>query len=187
MNRKNLVGLAACALLALPARAQPAGAQGFATDADRLEASADHLARMRVALKQALARVEDARQEKDVVKLNCVNEKLTQMKALLKVAEQADVALHEAVTARHPAAEAELSKVAIARAKIDALRGQADRCVGQLAFVVEEKTTVEVQAPPDLPGEGEGPSGVDARHRGPPFPVPPVVRPPPASPYGASP
>jgi ribosomal protein L9 len=138
---------------------------------------------MKAALKQVLGRVEEARNEKDVVKLNCVNEKLTQIKALLRVAEQADIALHEAVSNRDSGAEAEFSKVAIARAKIDALRGESDQCIGQLAYIVDEKTTVEVQQPSNLPDASAEVElfGGEARRGGPAFPVPPVVRPPPAS------
>ncbi len=181
MTAKNLIGLAACALLVAPASAQLSTGQKVTSDADKLEASADHIARMKVSLKHVLGRVEEARNEKDVVKLNCVNEKLTQIKALLRVAEQADVGLHEAISNRDPGAEAELSKVAIARAKIDALRGESDQCIGQLAYIVDEKTTVEVQQPSNLPGEGNDDDAREQRRRGPPYPPPPIVRPPPSS------
>ena len=185
MSIKFVIGLAGCALLASSAGAQTSS-QRVTSDAEKLEASADHIARMKAALKQVLGRVEEARNEKDIVKLNCVNEKLTQIKSLLKVAEQADISLHEAISNRDPGAESEFSKVSIARAKIDALRGEADQCIGQLAYIVDEKTTVEVQQPSNLPdpnADQELFAGSSRRH-GPPFPVPPVVRPPPASPHG---
>ncbi len=184
MSVKLLIGLAGCALLATSARAQLSTQQRVSSDAEKLEASADHIARMKAALKQVLGRLEEARNEKDIVKLNCVNEKLTQIKSLLKVAEHADIALHEAISNRDPGAESEFSKVAIARAKIDALRGESDQCIGQLAYIVDEKTTVEVQQPSNLPdaaADAELFSGQN-RRRGTPFPVPPVVRPPYASP-----
>jgi ribosomal protein L9 len=187
VNRKTLWSAAICALFAARAGAQVAPAPKVTSDADKLEASAEHLARMKTALKHVLTRVEEARNEKDVVKLNCVNEKLTQIKALLKVAEQADISLHEAIATRDAAAESEFAKVGIARTKVDGLRGQADQCIGQLAYVVDEKTTVEVQQPSDLAeggGEMEGRPTRTGRGRGPPFSVPPVVRPPPASPSG---
>ena len=44
-----------------------------------------------------LKSLEEARSEKDVLKLNCVNEKLTQIKGLLRVVQQSDVSLQEAV------------------------------------------------------------------------------------------
>jgi hypothetical protein len=149
------------------------------SDSDKLEKSGQHLARMKAALRQVLGRVEESRNEKDVVKLNCVNEKLTQIKGLLKVAEQADIALHEAIANKDPGAEAEFSKIGIAKTKIDGLRGEAEQCIGQLAYVVDERTTVEVQQPDGLPEhdvtERRPPSGIRI--------TPPVRRPPPASKY----
>jgi hypothetical protein len=196
VNRVRLPFIAACLLAAAPAGAGPS--TGSKTpDQEKLEAAADNIARMKAALKIVLGRAEQARNEKDVVKLNCVNEKLTQIKALLKVAEQADVALHESLATRTSAGEAEFSKVAITRTKVDALRRDAEQCIGQLAYMVDEKTTVEVEQPAGLPGEDtdlgvatrdENPADLVARiggpdhgRRGPPFDPPPVVRPPAAS------
>jgi hypothetical protein len=155
------------------------------SDAQKLEKSAESLDRMKSVLRSVLGRVEDARNEKDVVKLNCVNEKLTQVKALLKVAEQSDIQLHEALVNKDPVAESEFGKIAIARAKIDGLKMDADQCIGQLAYIVDEKTTVEVQQPAGLAdrdgSDREGDHGRgrdDWRHGG---HGPPVVRPHPAS------
>jgi hypothetical protein len=147
------------------------------TDAEKVEKASEHVVKMKAAMKAVLQRVEDARNEKDVVKLNCVNEKLTQVKGLLKVAEQADVALSEAIARKDDAADTEFQKIAMARAKIDGLRGEADQCIGQLAYVVDSETSVEVQQPENLPS-------LDVtRRQPPPEPVvtPPVVRRPPAS------
>jgi hypothetical protein len=118
-----------------------------------MKKASDHVSRVKAALKQTLSRVEEARNEKDIVKLNCVNEKLAQIKQILNVAEGAEVALQEAVAKSDPGADAEYSKIAIARGKADQLRAEAEECIGQLAFVVDEKTSVEVQQPEDLPPE----------------------------------
>jgi hypothetical protein len=199
VNRKTLCLAAACALLASTAAAQVAPSVGRTADSDKLEAAADNLARMKAALKQVLGRAEQARNEKDVVKLNCVNEKLTQIKA-----EQADLALHESVATKDVASEAAFSKIAIARTKVDGLRGQSEQCIGQLAYIVDEKTTVEVEQPGDLPGREVASAGLGVAHRGenpadlvsdfgggavasgaggPAFEPPPIVRPPAASPF----
>jgi hypothetical protein len=168
--------------------ATQAGAQAIATpkgasDAAKAEASAEHLSRMKTAVKVVIGRVDEARDEKDIVKLNCVNEKLTQMKAFLKVAEQADVALNEALATRGPGADAEFSKIAIARTKVDGLRAESEQCIGRLSYIVDEKTTVEVMQPSNLPpGGGEDLDVAAARaSRVGHLPAPPVVRPPPAS------
>ena len=86
------------------------------------------------------------------MKLNCVNEKLTQVKGLLRISEQSDVALQEAVARKDAtAAEHEYTKVSIARGKADQLRNDAEQCIGQLAFRTDENLTVEVQVPSGLP------------------------------------
>jgi len=142
MRSHLFVTFALVAIAGVASAQQPAGG----SDAGKLDAAADNLNRMKASLNLVLNRAEQARNEKDVVKLNCVNEKLTQIKSLIGVAERADLALHESVA----------SKDAIARTKVDRLRSEAEQCVGQLAFNVEEHTTVEVEQPASLPSSGQG-------------------------------
>jgi hypothetical protein len=147
--------------------APPAAAQSLADSADfadMLQTAAESIARMKAAHKQVADRVDEARSEKDVVKLNCVNEKLTQVKALVRVAEQAESALREAVAAKDDGADAEYAKIGIARSKVEGLRGDADQCTGQMAYMVDEKTTVEVEQPSSMGNEQQLPSlGVATR------------------------
>lgn len=143
-------------------------------DPDKLQRSTAALGDMREVLRQVLEKLEEARRTKDVVKLNCVNEKLTQIKGLLRISEQADVALQESVARRDSAAsEHEYTKVTIAQQKMVQLRAEAEECIGQLAFRTDENLSVEVEEPKNLPGgdptQPQGPVDVD-------------VRPPPASP-----
>ena len=152
-------------MLATTAFAQGASSGARTPDNDKLEAAADNLARMKTSLKQVLGRADQARNEKDLVKLNCVNEKLTQIKALIRVAESADIALHESVATRDVSGEAEFSKIAIARTKVDGLRSESEQCIGQLAYMVDEKTTVEVEQPSDLPGKHVADSGLGLANR----------------------
>src|SRR5690349_18454243 len=49
-------------------------------DSQKLERSTQALGGMRESLRQVFEKVEEARRTKDVVKLNCANEKLTQIK-----------------------------------------------------------------------------------------------------------
>ena len=192
--RGNLLALLTGVLIATSAGAQQPRAGG-PSDSDKLEAAAASLARMKAALKQVLGRAEQARNEKDVVKLNCVNEKLTQIKSLIRVAEQADIALHESVATKDTGGATEFSKIAIARTKLDGLRADSEQCVGQLAYMVDEKTTVEVEQPAGLPSSQDGGLGVARRGENPAddvgrldgrndrFTPPPITRPPPASPF----
>ena len=177
-----VTALGGALLVAAPAAAQNKGdaapqagsmARSVLSDAQKLEKSAEALERMKGVLRAVLGRVEEARNEKDVVKLNCVNEKLTQVKALLRVAEQSDIQLHEALVNKDPVAESEFGKINIARTKIDGLKIDADQCIGQLAFRTDENLSVEVEIPDYLPPG-------DPTQMPPPTPI--DTRPPPASP-----
>jgi hypothetical protein len=143
-------------------------------DPEKIKISADSVTRMRGALKDVLQKLEEARNTKDVVKLNCVNEKLTQVKGLLRISEQSDVALQESIARRETAtAEHEFTKVTIARSKVEQLRAEAEQCIGQLAFRTDENLSIEVEVPDYLPpGDPTQPVA--------PLPIDP--RPPPASP-----
>ncbi|MEW5743077.1 MAG: hypothetical protein AB1938_29445 [Myxococcota bacterium] len=121
-------------------------------DPEKVRVSAESVTKMRAALKDVLTKLEEARNSKDVVKLNCVNEKLTQIKGLLRISETSDVQLQEAVAKRETAtAEHEFTKVSIARGKVDQLRAEAEECIGQLAFRTDENQVVEVETPEYLP------------------------------------
>lgn len=138
-----------------------------------VDRSEDHIDEMRDMLKDVLGILQEARSEKDVVKLNCVNESLTQVKGLLRVSEQSSISLQEAVVKKEDSgARHEYTKIIIARSRIQQLRAQAEECIGQLAFVIDEDTVVVVDIPEDLPDDA---MDID--------PVPPVmVRPAPISP-----
>lgn len=121
-------------------------------DPEKLQRSANALGKMRETLKDVLGKLEEARNSKDVVKLNCVNEKLTQIKGLLRISELADVSLQESVSKKDTAtAEHEFTKVGIAETKVLQLRSQAEECIGQLAFRTDENLLVDVEEPTDLP------------------------------------
>jgi hypothetical protein len=115
------------------------------TDRQRLARSDEALERIRRQVKLVVRRIDDARGEKDIVRLTCLDEKAVQMKGLLRVAERAGAALQEAVAKKEEGSDAELTKVTLARARVDELRSDAEACVGQLAYSVDEKTKVEVE------------------------------------------
>jgi hypothetical protein len=143
-------------------------------DAQKLSRSSAAVAQMQSTLKAVLTKLEEARNTKDVVKLNCVNEKLTQVKGLLRISEQSDVALQEAVAKKdETTADHEYTKVSIAQSKVETLRSEAEQCIGQLAFRTDENLTVDVLVPSDLPGGDP---------TNPPSPTPASISPPPASP-----
>ena len=137
-------------------------------DPEKVRQSAEAVAKMRTQLKDVLVKLEEARNSKDVVKLNCVNEKLTQIKGLLRISEQSDIQLQEAVARKEPGtAEHEFTKVSIARSKVAQLRAEAEDCIGQLAFRTDENLSVEVEVPDYLPAgdptQTQNPIPIDTR------------------------
>ncbi len=147
----SALGQARPAVGAGPA-AESVGDPSKVPDPEKVRQSADAVTKMRVQLKDVLAKLEEARNSKDVVKLNCVNEKLTQIKGLLRISEQSDIQLQESVARKETStAEHEFTKVSIARSKVDQLRAEAEDCIGQLAFRTDENLSVEVEVPDYLP------------------------------------
>jgi hypothetical protein len=135
---------------------------------EKIRRSAEALQKMRQALKDVLAKLEEARNSRDVVKLNCVNEKLTQVKGLLRISELADVAMQEAIAKKEDSgALHEYTKTSIATTKVTQLRAEAEQCLGQLAFRTDENLAVDVEIPEDLPkGDPttpDAPIRIDAR------------------------
>ncbi|HEX8819613.1 MAG TPA: hypothetical protein VF794_06780 [Archangium sp.] len=175
------VVLASGLVVAQPAAPRPAPAAltslekaSDVPDGQKLERSTKALSTMREVLRDVLGKLEEARRAKDVVKLSCVNEKLTQIKGLLRISEQADVALQEAVSQRETtSSEHEYTKVMIAQQKVTQLRAEAEQCIGQLAFRTDENLSVEVEEPRNLPGgDPTKPGPIEET----------IVRPPPSSP-----
>jgi hypothetical protein len=149
------------------------GGNDDVADSEKAPRAATHISRMKESLKRLLTLLEEARESKDVVKLNCVNEKLTQTKGLLRISEQAEDALQEAL-ARHDreVGNHEFAKISISRQKTEQIAAEAESCVGELAVYAGD-TVVTV--------EGGYHGGYDPTII--PLPLPEVVRPPQVSPY----
>ncbi len=148
--------------------------------ARKVEIAEESIRTIRKTVDRVAGRSDEARVEKDVGKLNCLNAQLTQMKALAKVATQANDALADALSKKDSAtANTQFARVVIATDKVVRMGGEADICLGQLAYLVDGQTKVQVEQPEGLPGQ-------DVTRRAPPPPplaTPPIVRPPAASRY----
>jgi len=104
------------------------------------------LTEMRKARLHALELLNEARSSRDIVKLNCVNEKLTQIKGLLKIGEQASLKMFEEFAAATPNEKAinfQYSTLAVAYQRTLVRRTETDKCVGE-ATVYTGDTEVEV-------------------------------------------
>ncbi|MBW1806885.1 MAG: hypothetical protein JRJ19_15230 [Deltaproteobacteria bacterium] len=171
-------------LFVVPALAQEGGegsaSAGFEqaaelSDSEKLDRATGYLGEMKGVLGHVLRLLKDAREEKDVIKVNCVNEKLTNIKGLIRISEQAEMTLQEALAkGEKDTATHEFHKISISHQKIKILRTEAEQCVGELAFAVG-KTTVEVEIDKDQVPEDD-PTNVE-------LPETNIIRPPAASPY----
>ena len=113
------------------------------SQAEKLERSRAAIEAMRKTHRFAVTRLEAARTKKDIIQVNCVNEKLGSVKQLLKLSEQADVDLSEAAARNDKETVDYLyTKIAIISGRVENLRTEVEGCVGELSQYTG-KTVVE--------------------------------------------
>jgi hypothetical protein len=140
---------------------------------DMIAQSREYRARMEQILTNLNTMVEQARKQKDVIRLNCLLDKVAQVQANIKIATGAQQALQEAAARNDEGASVhEYTRITIVHQKTQTLTGEAQACVGEdLAFVGATRVDVEVDGIP--PGDPTQPT-----------PARPVFdRPPIASPF----
>jgi hypothetical protein len=115
-----------------------------------------------------------ARQAKDVIKLNCVNEKLLAVKQLLNIAEAAETDLTEAISAGDRGAQVhQYSQVKLAHERAGSERDEAVGCIGEeIIFVGPTKVDVDGPAMPDDPTDDPDPFFADVVIERPAFATP---------------
>lgn len=136
---------------------------------DKKKRSESMLSDMRKARLHVLDLLNEARSSKDIMRLNCVNEKLTQIKGLLKIGEKASLKMFEAVAKAKPDEKSinfQYSTLAVAYQRTLVRRSEADKCVGE-ATVYSGDTEVEVTVE-----EGAGLDSSDPTVPPPPLTVP---------------
>lgn len=158
------------------ARAQTPAAAETLSDKDKADDASDKIGSMRDVLATVSRLVEEARGERDALRLNCVNERKTQISGLVKVAELALEELRAALRDRQTeAVDHEYNKIVIARGKVDGYKTEAEQCIGMLAFYTGDVERVEIVDNKDTPNfDPTGTPGVTVD--------PAPFRPPPASP-----
>lgn len=144
-----------------------------ATPQDALAQSKDYVSKMQTTLRRVVSLQEKARKQRDIIMLNCVNDKLLQVKGYLAVNDQAISSLNEVIAKGDDAGRGhQLARVAILHQKVTVLGTEAENCVGQdLSYVGASR--VEVEISPNIPIN---------EVTTPPFPRLDVSRPPIASP-----
>lgn len=96
-----------------------------------------------------------ARKDKDVIKLNCVNDKLVQMKAMMNLADEKRLQITDALTLSNGRAPERFASFQTSAAEIRKLREEADVCVGVgVDSAIDSKLNVSNPAIPDDPTAG---------------------------------
>ena len=118
-----------------------------------------YLTKMREVLKRVVQLQGIARKQKDVIKLNCVNDKLLQIKQLLNIGEANKTNLDEAIARDDESGRYDFySNITIANDQVMTLGAEAEQCIGEdLSFLGPTETTVEGGNEPDDPTLGEEP------------------------------
>ena|SRR5438105_4932859 len=115
-----------------------------------------------------------AKKDKDMVKVNCVSDKLTQIKGHMTVTDQSMSSLATDIArSDDPARQHEFTRITILYQKVVTLGTEAEQCIGEdVSYVGATRVDVEIDPsiPPNDPTEPE-------------LPVPGVQRPPEASPF----
>ncbi|MFB6264908.1 MAG: hypothetical protein ABEL76_14995, partial [Bradymonadaceae bacterium] len=94
-------------------------------------------------------------EEKDLAKLNCINEKRTAIEGYLKVAEEHYVSLKEAVNSGdNEAASHHYTLVSVAHQKVQEYLEEAKLCAGEVERYAEG-TKVKMDRDRELPGDPE--------------------------------
>ena len=108
---------------------------------------------MKNMLERVIAVQQVARKQKDVIRLNCVNDRLLQVKKLLNIAESSRNDLIEAIAADNERERYhQFSKVKISHEKVTVLRDEAEACVGEeLIFIGPTEVAVDKPTLPDDP------------------------------------
>jgi hypothetical protein len=92
-----------------------------------------------------------ARRQKDIIKLNCVTDKMVQARVNLNIAEQSMTTLQESIARADEGGRThEFTRLTIVNQKVLVLGAEAENCIGEdLSFV--GATRVDVEVDPSIP------------------------------------
>jgi hypothetical protein len=142
---------------------EPAAARVELSPSEMRTQATHSIAAMQDNLKRIVQLQETARRQKDVIKLNCVNDKLLQVKQLLNIAESANTNLQEMIArADEEGRYHEFGRIQIAHQQATVLATEAENCVGEdFTFFGETEVTVDKPTMPDDFDFGDGPNFPD--------------------------
>lgn len=121
------------------------------TPADMVNQSKDYFRAMGETIKRIQTLQDQAKREKDIIRLNCVTDKLVQGRVNVNIAEQSMATMQESI-ARNDEGEQthEFTRLTIVNQKVTVLGAEAENCIGEdLSFV--GATRVDVEVDPNIP------------------------------------
>jgi len=121
------------------------------TPEEMVNQSRDYAKSMNEVLKRIQVLQDQAKREKDIIRLNCVTDKVVQVRVNISIAEQSMAALQEAVTRADEGERThEFTRLTIVNQKVLVLGAEAENCIGEdLSFVGATKVDVEID--PNIP------------------------------------
>jgi hypothetical protein len=120
---------------------------------EMVQAADGYLKEMRKGMTRVVQAQEVARKQKDIIKINCVNDKLLQVKQLLNIGESAKTNLEESIARGDEDARYDwFSTLTIASEQVAQLVTEAENCIGEdLSYLGPSDITVEGGDEPDDP------------------------------------
>lgn len=121
------------------------------TPEEMVNQSREYAKSMNEVLKRIQTLQDQAKREKDIIRLNCVTDKVVQVRVNISIAEQSMAALQEAVTRADEGERThEFTRLTIVNQKVQVLGAEAENCIGEdLSFV--GATRVDVEIDPNIP------------------------------------
>jgi len=157
-------GAPAPAPVADPGAASPGGAQGgdgsvdvsvkqksMLAPGEMVNQAKEYFRSMNDVLKRIQALQDQAKRQKDIIRLNCVTDKLVQGKVNLNIAEQSMSSLQENIARADEGGRThEFTRLTIVNQKVSVLGAEAENCIGEdLSFI--GATRVDVDVDPNIP------------------------------------
>ncbi len=121
------------------------------TPQEMLNQGQEYFRAMNDVLKRMQILQETAKRQKDIIKLNCVTDKLVQVRVNMNIAEQSTTSLQENIARADEGGRThEFTRLTIVNQKVLVLGAEAENCIGEdLSFV--GATRVDVEVDPSIP------------------------------------
>jgi hypothetical protein len=121
------------------------------TPEEMVNQSREYAKNMADVLKRIQTLQDQAKREKDIIRLNCVTDKVVQVRVNMSIAEQSMASLQEAVTRADEGERThEFTRLTIVNQKVQVLGAEAENCIGEdLSFVGATKVDIEID--PNIP------------------------------------